>query len=327
MSQGQRPSAALVFGGPDAGVPGPHQDATSAGDAPPAPHRPRPLNPARRARQRRRAAQRRSRARMREGSEGLLAFLVLLGLTLLLIDLQTQGGAFQAPRAVAAAVLGPLQAGADDLVGGGQDVAAAAERERLLAEVAAAAADQTRLRELEELFGLVAASGQQVLGASVVALEARRGGTLAATIDQGSGAGVAADQAVLAGGGVVGRVRTVGPASAVVMLVGDARFAVGGRVAETGEAGIVRGTGDPDRLTLQLLDPWAEVSIGQRIVTMGSPGQRPFPPDLVVGTVVDPGDPASPERIVTLRPAAQLSRLSVVGVSIRPAVDPAGSVS
>ncbi len=255
---------------------------------------------------------------MREGSEALLAFLILVGLTLLLIDVQTDGRAYDAPREAAALVLGPLQIGADAMVRQDPtDPDRLAQEQLLLAELSASDADRRRLQELEELFGLVGRSQLQVTGADVVALEARGGG-IAATIDRGSGDGVAADQAVLAGDGVVGTISSAAPTSAVVRLSADSRFAVGARLAESGEAGIVRGTGDPDRLTMELLDPLAPVAVGDRVVTIGSPQGRPFPPGLVVGAVVDPGDPGQPRRIVTLTPAADLTQLSAVAVMVQP---------
>ena len=92
---------------------------------------------------------------------------------------------------------------------------------------------------------------------------------------------------------------------------------IGARLAETGESAIVRGTGDPARLTMELLDPMAEIAVGDQVVTVGSPQGRPFPPGLVVGTVTDPGEPGLPSRVVTLAPAADLTKVSVVAV-LRP---------
>jgi rod shape-determining protein MreC len=319
VSQDRRRGATLTFGGSD-GV-----GADPAPDVPVAlpttlERRAQPLPPARRARQRRRAAQRRSRARMREGSEALLAFLILAGLTLLLIDAQTEGRAYDVPREAAAVLLGPLQAGADSLVRDESvDPDALAEQQRMLAEQSAAAADQRRLQELEALFGLVSRSRQEVIGAGVVALDARSG-SLAATIDRGTQDGVDAEQAVLAGSGVIGKVTTANATSAVVQLAADPRFAVGARLAETGESAIVRGTGDPARLTMELLDPMADIAVGDQVVTVGSPQGRPFPPGLVVGTVTDLGEQGLPTRVVTLAPAADLTKVSVAAVLRPPAL-------
>ncbi len=318
---GERSAATLAFGGAEPSAPAAVEAVAPGGPilggVRPAPAR----SPARRARQRRRAAQRRSRARMREGSEALLVFLVLLGLTLLLIDVQTGGRAYAIPRSAAAAVLGPLQDGVDDVVDPEQaDAELLAENERLQAELAASASasDRARLQELESLLGIAGRAQHRVIGASIVALDADAGNTLTATIDRGSGDGVAEDLAVLAGGGLGGRVLTAGPRSAVVLLAADTRFAVGGQLASSSEIGIVRGTGDADRLTMELLDPLTQVGVGDPVVTAGSPGSRPFPPGVAIGTVVDAGDPTQPRRILQLEPAADLTTLTAVAVSVPP---------
>lgn len=256
---------------------------------------------------------------MREGSEALLAFLVLLGVTLLLIDLRTGGSAYDGIRSAAVAVVGPLQAGVNEVTD--PDPAAAellAENQRLRSEQSSVAADRARLAQLESLFGLVGRSGQTVVAASVVAMDAGTGTSQTATIDRGSDDGIEADQAVLAGSGLAGRVLSVAPHASVVLLASDPRFVAGARLTGSGQAGIVRGTGDPHRLTMELLDPLTAVSEGETVTTIGSPGSLPFPPGLVVATVSGIGDPTSARRELQLRPAAAVTGLSVVGVVVPP---------
>ena len=55
-------------------------------------------------------------------------------------------------------------------------------------------------------------------------------------------------------------------------------IANGGRIAGTQEIGIVSGTGRQDELEFQLLDPMADVRVGDALVTFGSKGGRPFAP-------------------------------------------------
>ncbi len=272
---------------------------------------------AKRARQRRRAAQRRSRVRMREGSEPLLAFLVLLGLTMLLVDLQTDGSAYAGARSAATSVVGPLQTGIDQVLDPARsDADLRAENERLQSDLAATAADAARLRELEGLLGLVGRSGHKVVAASVVALDAPAGTALTATIDRGTADGLAVDQAVLAEGGLAGLVLTVAPHTAVVRLAADPEFAVGARLTGSGAAGIVRGTGEPGRLTMELLDPLAAVAPGELVATFGSPGEGPFPPGLAVGSVTEVGDPASVRRMLQLQPSSGVTEISAVAVVV-----------
>ena len=253
----------------------------------------------------------------------MLAFLILIGLTLLLIDLRTDGSAFAGARSLGAAAIGPLQAGVAEVVDPADaDAVLVGENERLQSELAAQAGDRSRLAELEGLLGIVGRSSQRVVAAAVVALDSGAGSALTATIDRGSDAGLAVDQAVLASGGLAGRVQSVAPATAVVRLTADPGFVVGARLAGSGQAGIIRGTGEPDRLTMDLLDPLVEVPLGESVVTYGSPGTGPFPPGLAIGTVTDAGDPANPRRVLQVRPTAPLTAVSVVAVVVMEAQQP-----
>lgn len=311
------PVRTLTFGGPDnaeSAVPFAGPSGTVRRES----HAAR-RSAAHRARQRRRAAQRRYRVRMRNGSEPLLAFLVLLGLTLLLIDLRTDGSAYAGARSAAAGIAGPLQGAVAEALGPEQaDADLVAQAEQLQADLAASDADRARLAELESILGIVGRSRLTVVPAAIVALDSGAGTALTATIDRGSDDRLAVDQAVIAGGGLAGRVLSVAPGTAVVRLAPDPQFAVGGSLVGTGEAGIVRGTGDPGALTLELLDPLADVSVGDAVATYGSPGAGPFPPGLAVGEVVDVGDPADTRRTLVLQPAVDATALSVVAVVVQP---------
>jgi rod shape-determining protein MreC len=102
----------------------------------------------------------------------------------------------------------------------------------------------------------------------------------------------------------------------------DVSSAVGGRVATTEEIGIVSGTGRQDSMEFQLLDPLAELVIGDALVTFGSRGGRPYAPGIPIGDVVDiTGSAGQLARVATVRPFVDVSQLSVVGVIIRPPRD------
>lgn len=306
----------MVFGGQDAAAPDPPAPELT----PPAMRATRSARSAsrraaRRARDRRRAAQRRSRVKMRAGSEALLAFLVLLGMTLLLIDLRTDGSAFAGARSVLADVMGPLQTGVDRVTHPPTaDAAVIAENQRLRAELAAVDGDRDRLRELEGLLAITSRDGQQIVGASIVARDPGAVGSMTATIDRGAVDGIAVDQAVIAAGGLAGRVVDVSPRTAVIAFLTDADFVLGGRLVGSGASGVVRGTGNPQQLTMDLLDPLTPVRAGDAVVSYGSPGQAPFPPGVEVGTVTDIGDPSNPKRTIALRPTADPGAVTVVAV-------------
>ena len=272
---------------------------------------------ARRARQRRRAAERRSTTRLRAGSPILLAFLVICGLTLLMVDQRTAGSAFDGPRRAVLAVLGPLQSAAAEVApGAATDIARLrAENERLQAELATQqAAAAQRAAELSALLGVIASSGHAVVAADVTALNFDPDRSLTAVVNAGSRDGVAVDQPVVAAGGLAGRVIEVASTTAVVRLTADPEFVAGALLPGSGEAGIVRGTGDPALLEMELLNPLAPAEVGDPVVSYGSPGSHPFPPGLVIGEVADAGDPENPRRTLLIRPAPTLTGLGAVAV-------------
>ena len=90
---------------------------------------------------------------------------------------------------------------------------------------------------------------------------------------------------VLNGDGLVGRVTTVGPDTATVLLANDPDFTVGTRMEKTDELGFATGQGDRP-LRVQLLNGKAKVKKGDRLVTFGSQADKPFVPGVPVGEVV-----------------------------------------
>jgi rod shape-determining protein MreC len=263
---------------------------------------------------------------MRQGSEALLAFLVLTCLTLLLTDLQTGGSAFSGARTLVAGVVGPLQIGTQQSLGAAPaNARLSAENQRLQAELRASAGDRLRLRQLEALLGVASSSGQTVVAASVVGESPSPGPSATITIDRGAQDGIVADQAVLADGGLAGVVLRTAQTTSVVRLASDPAFVVGAVLTASGESGIVRGTSDPDWLSLELLDPLVTVRIGEAVATMGSGVQGPFPPGVAIGNVSGKGDASQTRRVLRIRPAADLTRLSVVGVLIPVATSPAAT--
>ena len=78
---------------------------------------------------------------------------------------------------------------------------------------------------------------------------------------------------VLNGDGLVGRVTTVGPSTATVLLANDPDFTVGTRMEGNRELGFATGRGG-NALTVQLLNGKAKVKEGDRLVTFGSAGRQ-----------------------------------------------------
>jgi rod shape-determining protein MreC len=123
---------------------------------------------------------------------------------------------------------------------------------------------------------------------------------------------------VLNGEGLVGRVTTVGPNTATVLLASDPDFTVGTRMEKTDELGFATGQGDQP-LSVQFLNGKAKVKEGDRLVTFGSSKDRPFVPGVPVGEVVRV-DPSGGDltRTVYVRPYVGFTKLDIVGVVVQP---------
>lgn len=109
------------------------------------------------------------------------------------------------------------------------------------------------------------------------------------TIDQGSGAKIERNDAVITGDGLVGRIRAVAGGSAQVELITDPDSAVSARVLPDGPQGVVAPVaGDPDDLLLDFIDEQESIEENQALVTAGwSNGvvSSAYPPEIPIGRV------------------------------------------
>lgn len=109
------------------------------------------------------------------------------------------------------------------------------------------------------------------------------------TIDQGSGAKIERNDAVITGDGLVGRIREVAGGSAQVELITDPDSAVSARVLPDGPQGVVAPVaGDPDDLLLDFIDEQESIEENQALVTAGwSNGvvSSAYPPEIPIGRV------------------------------------------
>jgi cell shape-determining protein MreC len=139
------------------------------------------------------------------------------------------------------------------------------------------------------------------------------GDRAAVTIDAGSRQGLAEGNAVLAAGGVVGRISRVNAGSATVLLVSDPASAVGVRLLPSKEMGVATGQGRDANLRVDLLSPAAEAGAGDTLVTLGSDSEAGVPPGLPIGriTAVDVAPTAS-GRTAEARPVAGMTSLETV---------------
>jgi rod shape-determining protein MreC len=257
--------------------------------------------------------------------------LLLASISLMLIDVR--GGPTSVLRSLGQAVLGPVEVWADSAVGSLRvsqlrrpdtaDLQAQLDAERAQNDALARERDQlaeqlTEARALARASQTVADLAGRTLTARVVAGgPAVTGDSL--TISAGSADGVTPDSAVLAGPDLVGRVVVVGPTSSTVQLLTDPASSVAVRVNPARETALAVGSGDRHQVPLTLLDPLAEVSPGDRVVTMGSPDDAPFPAGLTVGTVATvTGTLGDLARTVTVQLTGDVTALDTVTVVAAP---------
>jgi len=131
------------------------------------------------------------------------------------------------------------------------------------------------------------------------------------TIDKGTREGLAADMAVIAPAGVVGRVVVPSASAAKVQLLVD-RNAAAGAVIERRESraqGVVVGTGD-SLLRMEYVSEIADIVVGDVVVTSGIDGI--YPKGFVIGRVESVEKTGSSYKTILVNPAVDFSSLEEV---------------
>jgi len=268
---------------------------------------------------------------------------VVASLTFVILDLRGGDGPFSSARAAISSIIGGIQRGAATIFSpitgssewwstqvnqSGQIRDLTVENERLNSALVSSKNDIARADQLDALLRVASVGRYEVTPAEVIAVGPAQDFAWTLTIDAGSLDGIEEDMTVINGDGLIGRVLKVYNSTATVVLIVDLESSVGGRVAGSQEIGIVSGTGRQNSLEFQLLDPLGEVNPGDAVVTFGSKNGRPYAPGLPIGEVVDvTGSAGQLARIATVRPFANVSQLSVVGVVVKPPrEDPRDSV-
>jgi len=135
-------------------------------------------------------------------------------------------------------------------------------------------------------------------------------------IDRGSASGITVNMPVVTAGGIVGRVITVSPFSAQVMLITDEKAGAGavvGQLGQSGALGSVRGLGEKGLVEMRYVSGLENVDVGDYVMTTGQDGI--YPAGLNVGEVVElrKGTATQPHQIL-IRPSARLEQLQDVAV-------------
>lgn len=253
---------------------------------------------------------------------------------------ESSGGPLRSVQRGFLEVLAPIQEGASralkpvsDLVGWAGDTWDAkgerdklkSERDRLRQDAARRDFDYRQYKELQALYGIDQESdlnGQKPVTARVIG----RSPTVwyaTITVDKGSSAGVAVDQPVVNGEGLVGKVTEVAGGASKVTLITDSTSGVSAQIAATGDTGLLKtAVGEPNDLVLDDISRKSKIVKGQRVVTSGSRSNRLeslFPPGIPIGQVnrVDSGELNLFQR-VHVRPFADVRRLNFVQILTKP---------
>lgn len=282
---------------------------------------------------------------VRDTRESRLLLVLLIAVAFALITVDIRGGQdspVDGARRAAATVFGPIENGVSSAVdpvgdavsavrdsGERHDRLAVLEKENaaLKAKLGSDDRNRSRLTQLDKMLKVAGEGQYGIKGAQVIAIGAAQSFSWTVTIDIGANDGIKRDMTVLNGNGLVGRVTTVGPDTATVLLANDPDFTVGTRMEGNDELGFASGEGDGP-LRVELLNGKAEVQKGDRLVTFGSQADKPFVPGVPVGVVsrVDPSG-GGLTRTLYVTPYVNFTKLDIVGVVVEaPKKDPRDTV-
>jgi rod shape-determining protein MreC len=264
-----------------------------------------------------------------------LALLVIGSFALLTATYGERAGGLQ--KGVSA-VFGPLQEGADRALKPARDLInwfdetfdARGENDRLRAELQElreqVVQSEAALQENEQLRGQLDLRESGVVPPGYTPVTGRviaRSPTLwygTVRIDVGSGEGVAVDDPVTTGDGLVGTVSEVTRGGATVTLITDPSGSdISAKVVPGGAQGLIDApVGDPDDLILDFIDATRQIGRGDTVVTAGwrAPEfESKYPPNLPIGVVTEaPIAERDALQQVHLRPYADIANLDFVMV-------------
>ena len=261
---------------------------------------------------------------------------------------ESENGPLRSVQTGAMEVVAPVQEGANralkpfrDLFGWFGDTLDAkdqrdkleAERDRLRAEVARLQSAAAENDELRDMVDYARGSGLDAYQPVTARVYSRSFSSWYETIEinKGSSDGLAKNQPVINGKGLVGKVKTVSDGNAVVMLLSDSEFGVSARAAASGQPGsILPVAGSPGDLLFDLVPEAKEVHKGDSIVTAGTISDRlpsPFPQGIPIGQVKRIEGEGELDRTIHVAPFADLRDLDFVQVLTKPTADARASTT
>ncbi len=135
--------------------------------------------------------------------------------------------------------------------------------------------------------------------------------TRSVLINRGARHGVKPEQTVMNERGVAGVVKNVISDMALVSLAIDQRSAVTVRVQETGELGIVEGTGRPESLSLKIEGLSRHIRRNDHVVTAGLK-ESPYPGGLDIGVVETVDKDKFGRATISVKPSVDFMRLNTL---------------
>ena len=240
---------------------------------------------------------------------------------------ESSGGPLKSVQTGTMEVVAPVQEGANralkpvrDLFGWFGDTFDAkderdkleAERDRLRAEVARLQVAADENAELRDIVDYARSSGLDAYEPQTARVYSRSPSSWYQTIEinKGSSDGLAVNQPVINGKGLVGKVKAVSDGNAVVMLLSDSQFGVSALAAASGQPGaILPVAGSPGDLLFDLVPEAKEVRTGDTIVTAGTVSARlpsPFPQGIPIGRVKRIDGEGELDRTIHVTPFADL---------------------
>ena len=273
----------------------------------------------------------------------LLVLLTLTSLTLVTLDVRSGGsGGIGSLRSAVRNVVGPIESALSavwrPIKGAGSAVThigrdrenakrLAAENADLRSRLDALASDAALKAEYDKLMSLSGRGQYRTVPARVIALSDVTGYEWTATIDVGTNDHIAKDMTVTTGDGLVGRVLNTSRYTSVVLMAIDPQSTIGARLEGSGELGKIDGNGiNPLRFTL--FGTATTIKKGQRIVSFGSTGGKPYVPGVPIGVVTQiVTAPGGLTREALVKPYVSMTSLDLVGVVIvAPRTNPRDSV-
>jgi rod shape-determining protein MreC len=255
---------------------------------------------------------------------------------------ESSGGPLKSIQTGAMEVVAPVQEGANralkpfrDLFGWfGDTLDAKDERDKLEAERDRLRQENAQLRvaknendQLRDLVGYSREGGLDAYKPVTARVYSRSNSSWYSTIEinKGSSDGVAVNQPVVNGKGLVGKIKNVSDGNAVVMLLSDSEFGVSALAANARQPGsILPVAGSPGDLLFDLVPEAREVRTGDVIVTAGTISARlpsPFPRAIPIGVVKRIDGEGDLDRTIHVKPYADLRDLDFVQVLTKPTAD------